>query len=45
MHGTDAWDWIWMTPMMFAWIAPIALAVYVAVRLANRQPGDPVDKR
>ena len=40
MHGTDTWEWVWMIPMMVvmmvAWIAPVALGAYVAVRLANR---------
>lgn len=40
MHGMDAWDWIWMTPMMSFWILPIVLAVYVAIRFANGRPGD-----
>jgi hypothetical protein len=44
MHGADALDWIWMVPMMLVmmlgWIVPVALAVYVAVRLANGRPGD-----
>lgn len=39
-HGMDAWDWIWMTPMMLFWVALIALAVYVGVRLANARSGD-----
>lgn len=37
-HVMDAWDWIWMTPMMVSWIALIVLAVYVGVRLANGRP-------
>ena len=35
-HVMDAWDWLWMTPMMLSWIALIVLAVYVGVRLAKR---------
>ena len=34
-HSMDAWDWVWMTPMMFLWVALIAVAVYAGVRLAN----------
>jgi hypothetical protein len=49
MHGVDASDWIWMVPMMLmmilTWIVPVALAVYVAVRLANGRPGHTADGR
>lgn len=34
-HYFDGWDWIWMTLIMSLWIGLIALAVYVAVRLAG----------
>ena len=48
MHGVDAWDWIWMVPMMLvmmlAWIAPVALAVYFAIRLTHG-PRDTADGR
>ncbi len=34
-HHMDGYDWFWMIPMMFVWIAVLAAAIYVAVRLAN----------
>ena len=40
MHD-GGWSWFWMFPMMLVWIAVLAGAVYVAVRLAlqhSRQP-------
>ena len=33
----DGFDWVWMTLMPVVWIALIGVAVYVAVRLANRK--------
>lgn len=35
----DGSDWFWMTPMMLFWVVLIGVAVYIAVRLANRPPG------
>jgi hypothetical protein len=39
MHWMDGWDWAWMTFMMSFWVGALGVAVYVAVRLANR-PAD-----
>jgi len=35
------WGWAWMTAMPMVWIAILGVAVYVAVRLANRDSGQP----
>lgn len=35
-HGMDGWDWLWMGGMMYGWIILVVLAVFLAVRLANR---------
>ncbi len=41
MHGwMNGWDWAWMSLMMIVWVAALAGAVYVAVKLANRPPTD-----
>lgn len=40
MHWMDGWDWVWMTSMMSVWVVVLAVAVYFAVRLATRPPGD-----
>ena len=34
-HYMDGSDWFWMVPMMLVWIAILAAAIYIAVRLAN----------
>jgi hypothetical protein len=40
MHWMDGLDWAWMTFMMVFWLALLGVAVYVAVKLANRPPAD-----
>jgi heme/copper-type cytochrome/quinol oxidase subunit 2 len=40
MHWMDGWDWVWMTFIMTFWVVALGVAVYVAVRLANRRPTD-----
>ena len=36
----NGWDWVWMTFMMLFWVVALGVAVYVAVKLANRPPTD-----
>ncbi|HEU4448519.1 MAG TPA: hypothetical protein VFR63_00890 [Gaiellaceae bacterium] len=38
MYGDhmDGWDWVWGTLMMGFWVVLLAVIVYVAVRLAQR---------
>ena len=31
-------DWVWMSFVMVLWIALLGVAVYIAVRLAQRPP-------
>ena len=38
VHYADGLDWLWMSFMMVFWVALIGVAVYVAVRLAQRPP-------
>lgn len=49
MHGVNAWDWLWMIPMillmMSAWIVPVALAVYLAIRLTHGPRGNAAGSR
>lgn len=40
MHWMNGWDWAWMTLMMGFWVALFGIAVYIAVKLATRPPGD-----
>jgi hypothetical protein len=37
----DGYDWFWMIPMMFIWIAVLGGAIYLAVRLANEHSHRP----
>jgi hypothetical protein len=37
----DGSDWIWMTLMMSFWVVLLGVAVYIAVRLAQRPPTKP----
>lgn len=34
----NGWDWVWMTLTMLFWVIALGVAVYVAVKLANRPP-------
>jgi len=36
MYWDDGWDWFWMTFMLGFWVVVLGLAVYAAVRLAQR---------
>ena len=40
MYWMTGWDWIWMTFMMVFWIVVLGAVVYIAVRVAQRPPGD-----
>jgi len=39
-HTMDGWDWVWGSFMMGFWIVLLAVVVYIAVRLAQRDRGD-----
>ncbi len=36
----NGWDWVWMTVTMLFWVFALGVAVYAAVKLANRPPTD-----
>ncbi|MEK6276120.1 MAG: hypothetical protein AABM30_12440 [Actinomycetota bacterium] len=36
MYWHDGFDWFWMSFMMVFWVAVLGVAVYIAVKLAQR---------